>query len=76
MDRTRFLREVRPADIDLSPAAGEHLSTGKRQGRALGGVLHDRDQLLGPERVGATVHLQLLRGGTPHEVTAMLTERP
>lgn len=36
----------------------------------------DLQSLLGPERVGATVRLQLLRGGTPHEVGATLTERP
>ena len=31
---------------------------------------------LGAERVGATVKLQLLRGGAPHEVSATLGERP
>ena len=31
---------------------------------------------LGPERVGATVSLQLLRGGAPQEVTVTLGERP
>lgn len=31
---------------------------------------------LGPERVGVTVKLQLLRGGAPHEVSATLGERP
>ena len=30
---------------------------------------------LGPDRVGTTVHLALLRGGAPHEATATLAER-
>ncbi len=58
-----------------------------RAGLVLGDVLiaiegsptrnaEDLQGLLGPERVGTTVRLQLLRGGAPHEVSALLTERP
>jgi S1-C subfamily serine protease len=58
-----------------------------RAGLVLGDVLigidgsltrnaEDLQSLLGPERVGATVRLQLLRGGAPHEVSALLSERP
>lgn len=58
-----------------------------RAGLVLGDVLiaieasptrnaEDLQALLGPERVGTTVRLQLLRGGAPHEVSALLTERP
>ena len=36
----------------------------------------DLQALLGPERIGTTVRLQLLRGGMPHEVSALLGERP
>lgn len=31
---------------------------------------------LGPDRVGVATRLQILRGGSPHEVGATLTERP
>lgn len=35
----------------------------------------DLQSALGSDRVGATVRLQILRGGAPHEVTATLGER-
>jgi S1-C subfamily serine protease len=61
-----------------TPAAAAGLLVGDILVGIEGAAVRDADDLqeaLGPERVGASVRLQLLRGGQSHEVTATLDER-